>query len=273
MPPGPGPNSDEEVTATQQSDNKQTTAEVPATSASAATVGLVVGRPVWQMDGKETRTEKLKKDARGGWICPGVPGRSCGFINFAFRDTCKQCEARKLQPSERATKRKKVSTAPISEQQPAGVNDEVEPNKQEQSGSGAWAGTNLAGAAEANAALLARYHDDPTSLNAEDRARAEALLARSQRKGEAKAARKAAKGHARALWGGGSLAGIGKGGGAGGSKGGSKGGGKGGGRGGGKGSGNGGGKGRGGGRGDGSGGSGAGGMVLSSARGPAPPRA
>lgn len=48
----------------------------------------------------------------------------------------------------------------------------------------AWQGTNAAGSAEANAALRARYTATPDALSADERERAEALLARDARKAE-----------------------------------------------------------------------------------------
>ena len=57
----------------------------------------------------------------------------------------------------------------------------------------AWQGTNAAGSAEANAALRARYTATPGELSADERERAEALLARDARKAERREQIRAAK--------------------------------------------------------------------------------
>ena len=173
-------------------------------TAPVVTSDVAVGTPVWKLEQRPEGTGKLKKDAKGGWMCMGRPGQTCGFVNFAYRETCKPCEARRLQPAaggkpgkggsadrSGGKKRPREAAAAASTSTGGGAAGGAEG-----SGGGTAEGSNPPGAAEANAELRKRYLDDPSALSADERSRAEALIARSQRKREEKEARRAAMKHA-----------------------------------------------------------------------------
>ena len=194
-------------------------------------VDVTVGRPVWKLDELPEGVKLKKKDEKAGWVCMGRPGQTCGFVNFAFRTTCKQCDAVRLSTDEGKKKAKKEKKAADKTKRgpPSQRDRKAESASADDAGgsaSAAWAGTNLAGAAEANAVLRAQFKADPASLSDADQERARALLARDERKQQSKAARKAAISHAEAQ-GGGAGAGGGKGKGKGKGDGGGKGGGRG----------------------------------------------
>ena len=199
------------------------TKSVPAVAAGRTAAAVTVGTPVWKLDEKPGAGGKLKKDAKGGWMCNGLPGQVCGFINFAYRETCKQCEARRLLPAAGSgggggggkSPKKRPRDAggadaaagghtATATRPAAGVGGGGGQKKGEGRGGGAaaegsgtaWEGSNLPGAAEANAALRQQYLADPSQLSDADRARAEALISRSERKRADKDARRAARQHA-----------------------------------------------------------------------------
>ena len=108
----------------------------------------------------------------GDWTCP-----SCSFVNFATRAKCKQCGAAAPSDGERqrvleARRRRKEEKART-----------VDPSR-------AWEGSVASQERlDDNQRLRKLYRDDPDSLSAEERARAETLLARDERKKAKKAAR------------------------------------------------------------------------------------
>ena len=184
---------------------------------------VAVGKAVWKLDDLPEGTVLKKKDEKAGWMCMGRPGQRCGFINFPHRTTCKECGATRLhidgakKSSPAKPPRGGQGRQPPPRQAPTSASAPSEAGASTQ-----WEGTNLAGAAEANATLRARYRDDPDSLDEAERARAEQLLARDARKRASKDVRRAAKSHAESVVGGGGKGakGAGKGKGAGGGRGG-----------------------------------------------------
>ena len=236
----------------------------PSAGPDPAAVDVTVGRPVWRLDELPEGVALKKKDEKAGWMCSGRPGASCGFINFPHRTSCKECGAVRLGTAEGKKKakesKKPAVRGPIGKGKGEGKGGKGEgrspraPTAEDGGASTAWAGTNLAGAAEANAALRAQFRANPSSLSEEDQERARQLVARDERKHQTKSARKAALSHAEGQGGG---SGKGKGEGKGGK--------------GGKGEGKGKGKGKGGGSGGKGGGRGAAGPgIASTTRGPAP---
>ena len=196
------------------------TKSVPAVAAGRTAAAVTVGTPVWKLDEKPGAGGKLKKDAKGGWMCNGLPGQVCGFINFAYRETCKQCEARRLLPTaggggggggggKSPKKRPRdaggadtaagghtaTATRPAADVGGGGGGGGLKKGEGRGGGAAAegsgtaWEGSNLPGAAEANAALRQQYLADPSQLSDADRARAEALISRSERKRADKDAR------------------------------------------------------------------------------------
>ena len=197
---------EEQATADSEAEVKRAKLEVEKTAppppaaipppAAAAAADLAVGQPVWKAQKPEG---KLKKDEKAGWICMGRAGQQCGFLNFAFRTDCKQCGAVRLVmdgPGKKAKKEAKKKLSPNVKRH-AGAAAASPHAKDVGPGSGtAWDGTNKQGSEAANMALRQTFRDDPDSLSEADRTRAEALIARDERKKGKKEARRAAVSHA-----------------------------------------------------------------------------
>ena len=157
---------------------------------------VAVGRPVWALDAlHKPKSAILKKDAKRGWMCMGSPGAPCGYVNFGVRQTCRECGAVRLAPPPKPPKR--VDAATATRAAPSAATPRGKHVKPPSDPSRAWAGSNAAGAADKNAELRRRYAADASSLSAEERERAEALLQRDERKRAAKQQRRAAHKHSR----------------------------------------------------------------------------
>tara|TARA_B100000795_G_scaffold116400_1_gene86449 strand:+ start:1692 stop:2264 length:573 start_codon:yes stop_codon:yes gene_type:complete len=112
----------------------------------------------------------------GDWTCTG-----CQFQNFASRDECKQCEndAPNKDERERVQAAKKAAKEKTSDPARAWV-DSV--------------GKNTVEHIDENRRLRDAYTKDKTTLTDEERTRAEALLARDERKKQKKGQRSPAPG-------------------------------------------------------------------------------
>ena len=77
-----------------------------------------VGLDVWKARGLEAvqNAGKMKRDEKAGWFCTAMrsdKSGQCGFINFSFRATCKQCNTLRYGAPEKQVKQQSPPASEI----------------------------------------------------------------------------------------------------------------------------------------------------------------